>query len=278
MNGTHSATFPKVLFFITLLAFGASVQAQQSPADYWETNLKQAYFGDREILDAGDLLSIEAPKRAENPAVVPIRITTGTDQNAEQSIRSITLIVDKNPDPKAGVFNFTQASGQADLDLRIRVDQYSMVRAIAETTDGKLYMTSRFVKGSGGCSAPAAGDLELAMARLGKMQLRTKPATENGLSQLLSTQLKVSHPNITGMQKDQVTHLIMPAHFVKQVNVKLEDEVIFSAELGISISENPTFGFYLSPGAEGGKLTAEVIDNKENIFTKDTDVTVLNKS
>lgn len=268
----------RLLALLALCCVGLPSQAQQSPADYWETNLKTAYFGDREILDAGDLLQLEAPKRAENPAVVPIRIIAGADQLTEQSIQSITLIVDKNPDPKAGVFTFTQSSGRADLDLRIRVDQYSMVRAVAETTDGKLYMTSRFVKGSGGCSAPAAGDLEQAMARLGKMQLRTKPATESGLDSLLATQLKVSHPNITGMQKDQVTHLIMPAHFVKQVNVKLEDDVIFSAELGISISENPTFGFYLSPGASGGKLTAEVIDNKENIFTKDTVVTVLNKS
>lgn len=267
----------RVLFLFVFCTFGFAAQAGQSADEYWHSNLKAAYFGDREILDAGDMLTLEAPKRAENPAVVPIRIATALDQNAEQSIRSITLIVDKNPDPKAGVFNFTTASGRADLDLRIRVDQYSMVRAIAETTDGKLYMTSRFVKGSGGCSAPAAGDLELAMARLGKMQLRTKPA-EGGQNPLLATQLKVSHPNITGMQKDQVTHLIMPAHFVKQVKVRLEDKVIFSAELGISISENPTFGFYLAPGTEGGKLVAEVIDNKDNIFTKDTEVTVLNKS
>jgi len=258
---------------ILLLALPASAQ-QQSPVSVWDASLRTTFFGDKEILDAGDLLTMDAPKRAENPAVVPIKLTTGFEQSGDNSIKSITLIVDKNPDPKAGVFYFTEASGKADLELRLRVDQYSHVRAIAETNDGKLYMTSRFVKGSGGCSAPAAADLELAMARLGKMQLRTKPAEDGSQNALLATQLKISHPNITGMQKNQVTHLYMPAHYVRQVNVKLDDQTIFSADMGISISENPTFEFYLQPQDKKAKLVAEVIDSKDNLFLKEADVTV----
>jgi len=264
-----------VTALLSLFTFPAF--AQQSEVGIWESTLRSAYFGDREIQDAGDLLSIDAPKRAENPAVVPIKVTTGINQTDEQSIKSITLIVDKNPDPRAGVFHFTKASGRADLELRLRVDQYWHVRAIAETNDGKLYMTSRFVKGSGGCSAPAAGDLELAMARLGKMQLRTKPADGTVPDDLIATQLKISHPNITGMQKNQVTHLILPAHYIRTVNVKLDEEVIFSAEMGISISENPTFEFYLRQQDSDAQLVAEVIDSKQNKFLKEASVTVKSK-
>lgn len=269
---------PAKLFvaFVTVL-FALPASAQQSPVGIWEASLRTAFFGDKEILDSGDLLTIDAPKRAENPAVVPIKLTTGFDQTGENSIKSITLIVDKNPDPKAGVFHFTEASGKADLELRLRVDQYSHIRAIAETMDGKLYMASRFVKGSGGCSAPAAADLERAMARLGRMQLRTKPAENTGPDNLIATQLKISHPNITGMQKNQVTHLYMPAHYVRKVNVKLDDETIFSADMGISISENPTFEFYLRPQDEAAKLVAEVVDSKDNRFSKEAEVTVMRK-
>ncbi len=270
---------PAALFLViiaALITLPANAQ-QQSPVGIWESSLQKAFFGDKEILDAGDLLTMDAPKRAENPAVVPIRLTTGFDQTGDNSIKSITLIVDKNPDPKAGVFHFTEASGKADLELRLRVDQYSHVRAIAETHDGKLYMTSRFVKGSGGCSAPAAADLEMAMARLGKMQLRTKQVDAGADTSLIATQLKISHPNITGMQKNQVTHLYMPAHYVRTVNVKLDDELIFSADMGISISENPTFEFYLRPQDKEAKLVAEVIDSKENRFSKETSVTVSSK-
>ena len=46
---------------------------------------------------------------------------------------------------------------------------------MAETSDGQLYVVERFVKAAGGCSAPALKDKEVAMARLGKMQL--KPMT-----------------------------------------------------------------------------------------------------
>lgn len=40
------------------------------------------------------------------------------------------------------------------LATRVRVDDYSYVRAVAETADGKLHMVKAFVKASGGCSAP----------------------------------------------------------------------------------------------------------------------------
>ena len=53
----------------------------------------------------------------------------------------------------------------------MRIAEYTNVRAIAETSDGQLYMASRFVKASGGCSAPALKDHEQAMARLGQMKI-----------------------------------------------------------------------------------------------------------
>ncbi|OED44889.1 quinoprotein dehydrogenase-associated SoxYZ-like carrier [Chromatiales bacterium (ex Bugula neritina AB1)] len=268
-TGNISFFFHGIFLIITSL-LAQTAAAQQSAADLWETALRPAIFGDREIQDAGDLLRIEAPKRAEDPALVPVKIVTGTEQQSDRYIKRITLLIDKNPDPKAGTFTFTPASGRADLDLRVRVDQYSHIRAIAETSDGKLFMASRFVKGSGGCSAPAAGNLALAMERLGRMQLKTRQDEPTGL---LAAQLKVSHPNITGMQKDQVTHLYYPAHYVRNIDVKLDDTPIFSAEVGISISENPTFRFYLKP-EQSGRLIAEVTDSEKNVFIKDAEIAV----
>ena len=54
----------------------------------------------------------------------------------------------------------------------MRIDEYTFVRAIAETNDGQLYMATRFVKASGGCSAPPGKDAQEALATLGKMRLR----------------------------------------------------------------------------------------------------------
>ncbi len=254
-----------------------AIAANQSELGRWESGLKQAYFGEREIADGAAFIKIEAPKRAEDPALVPLKIITNIPQTSERYIKNMTLIVDNNPDPRAGIFHFTPESGKADLEVRIRVDQYSDVRAIAETNDGKLYMVSRYVKGSGGCSAPAAGDLEAARARMGRMKLQTKAETSDDYS-LVSAMLRISHPNITGMQKNQMTQLYYPAHFIKEVTVKLDDQKIFSAELGISISENPSFRFYLTPKQSKGKLTAEVRDSENMEFRYSEDITVLPSS
>ena len=42
-----------------------------------------------------------------------------------------------------------------EISTRVRVNNYTDVHAVAELSDGKLYMTKTYVKASGGCSAPA---------------------------------------------------------------------------------------------------------------------------
>ncbi|MDH3638102.1 MAG: quinoprotein dehydrogenase-associated SoxYZ-like carrier, partial [Gammaproteobacteria bacterium] len=165
-------------------------------------------------------------------------------------------------------FHYTPKSGRADLALRVRINEYTPVRAIAETNDGELYMTRRFVKASGGCSAPAGGDLAVAMSRLGKMKMRFKEDAAPGQPQ--ATQLGISHPNLTGMQMDQLTRMYAPAHFVKNVKVTFNGEPVFSAETDISVSENPNFRFYFVP-AEPGTLAAEVEDSEGMKFTHTMD-------
>ena len=155
---------------LMLLAFGA--QSEEDPI--WQNNLRPAYFSDRPIEQSDEILTLKAPTRAEDPAIVPIEIQVGFPQSQDRYIKSITVFIDKNPAPLAGIFSFTPQSGRADLAMRVRVNEYSPVRAIAETNDGKLYMARQFVKASGGCSAPVGSDLESAMARIGKMKFNTR--------------------------------------------------------------------------------------------------------
>lgn len=258
----------KALLFVSLLAMTPLYAAEQmSPVldNVWQTHLKAQFFGDRPIVQSDEVVELEAPVRAEDGAVVPIRIHTKFPQTANRYIKTISLIIDKNPAPLAGKFQFTPQSGRADLALRIRVNEYSPVRVIAETNDGKLFMNTHFVKASGGCSAPVGTDLDVAMQRLGKIRFKTKNVTS--LDEPVATQLAVSHPNITGMQKDQVSLLYIPPHFVTQVDVKFEGVPIFSAETTISVSENPNFRFFFVPQKEG-TLTAEITDSKGMKFTQ----------
>lgn len=230
----------------------------------WDRVLRSQYFGDQAIVESGDLIELTAPYRAEDSAMVPLKITSKIPQSADKYIQKITVLIDKNPEPFVGEFSFYEYSGRADLAMRVRVNAYSNIRAIAQLNTGELYMHKVFVKASGGCSAPITADLEAAMKRLGKIKFRVN-GDRDGDTPLL-TQLMISHPNITGMQMDQVSRLVKPAHFVNRVDIVFNDKPVLTAKTDIAISADPNFRFYFVP-REVGILKAEVRDNKGMIFS-----------
>jgi sulfur-oxidizing protein SoxY len=223
------------------VAFAGPAVADTADNEIWK-GLHKDVFGARELLDGAAMITLDAPIRAEDAAVVPL--TVKMPAAFASTVAKLTLVVDKNPMPVVGTFTYGPAAGKGDrmISTRIRMDQYSDVRAIAETTDGKLYMISRFVKASGGCSAPAAKDAEEAAKSLGKMQIKTAIAkATDGLAQ--EAQIMVKHPNTTGMQMDQVTGLYAPARYINKIEVKTGANVVFTVEGGISFSEDPNIRF-----------------------------------
>lgn len=253
---------PYLLLTLCLGLIGLPASAQDDEFA-WNNGLRQSFFGDRTIHEGTDIIALEAPNRAENAAIVPIRINAGFPQTEQRYIRQVTVLIDNNPTALAGRFQFYPQSGRADLAMRVRINAYTQVRAIAETNDGELHMAKRFVKASGGCSAPVGTDVDAAMARLGRMKFRLQDVA---MSRPSEVQLNISHPNITGLQMDQLTRLYLPAHFVKRIEVSYDGQPVLTAETDISISEDPSFRFYFVPDGEG-ELRAEVIDNKEQRFT-----------
>ena len=258
----RTAAVPAALLALSLAAPAWAAGEDESR---WNA-LRTMLFQDRPIHDGAEVLTLDAPYRAHDAAVVPIRIEPAFPQTGERHIRTVTLLIDENPLPVAGRFHFTPASGRAALSTRVRVNAYTHIRAIAETSDGELYMAKRFVKASGGCSAPAGKDPDAALARLGKMKLRQSEALVLGEPNL--AQLLVSHPNHTGMQMDQITHHYVPAHFVNNIEVRYGDEPVLTIEdAGISMSEDPSIHFYYTP-EEPGELSVKVTDSKDRTFRR----------
>ncbi len=256
----------KILVLISMIVLlTPGVATAESDQDMvWENGLRAHFFGDRPIVESDEVVELEAPARAEDAAVVPIKIKAKMPQSKDRYISTITVVIDKNPVPLAGRFRFTPLNARADLAMRVRINEYSPVRVVAETNDGKLYMSHRFVKASGGCSAPVGTDIEQALARMGKIKLKTRGFSAIGKS--IQAQLGIRHPNITGLQMDQLTRIYAPAQFVKNVDVRFEGQPVFSAETDISISENPNFRFNFVP-PKPGKFAVEVVDNKGRRFT-----------
>ena len=239
--------------------FGAGgARAASDELAIWP-DIRHALFEGREIHDGTGLLHLEAPVRAQDAAVVPITVVAEIPQTAERYIRSVHLVIEENPAPLAGVFHFTPDSGSATFSTRVRVNAYTNIRAIAETSDGELYMATRFVKAAGGCSAPALKDAESAMANIGKMKL--KQTGDVALHALNQAQILISHPNYSGMQFDQITRNYIPAHFVQQIRVRYGDRTIMTVDADISLSENPSIHFHYVPETADA-ITVEVRDSE----------------
>lgn len=255
------------LFSTSLLAAGlaAPLLAADNPADEerWR-QIRTAVFGDRPIAaDATNIVRLEAPARAADGAVVPVAIRTQLAQTPQRHIRKLWLVVDKNPSPVGAVFTMTPESGRAEVETRIRVEEYTHARVVAELNDGSLHMHTRFIKAAGGCSAPAGKDAEEAARTLGRTKLRIEGDVQPG--QPLLAQLMVSHPQTSGLAIDQLTRLAPVPHFVKQIKVSYGGKPVLTLDADFTISENPSLRFYFTPAASG-ELKAEIVDTEDRRF------------
>ena len=228
--------------------------ADSSPE--WE-KLRERLFAARAVDATPGTVQVIAPLRAAYGASVPVKIVSKLPQTPDRYVKRLYLLVDKNPSPVAAVLDLTLEVGQADFETRLRVDEYSHVRVVAELSNGELHMDSRYVKTSGGCSAPPNRD---ALNLIGRTVLKVpEPVTMN---QTTAADVTVLHPNDTGFELNQVTVMYIPAHFVRSIKVSYAERKVFDAELDFSISENPTLRFNFVPRGQG-ELRAEVEDSKD---------------
>lgn len=237
---------------------------EQTSDQIWEDQLKPAVFGDRSVVEGPEqnVLELQAPYRAEDATVVPISIHTKIPQSHAEYIRKIHVYIDKNPLPLVGIFEFSEASGRADLALRVRVDDFSFIRAIAELNSGRLYMAKSFVRATGACSAPPPKSIEDSIANMGMMKLKTIGDLIFGEPTLM--QLQIKHPNITGLQPMKIgSRVLPPAHFIRRIEINFGDTPIMRADLTFSISMDPSIRFFLVPD-RAGTVTVTALDTQDN--------------
>jgi sulfur-oxidizing protein SoxY len=237
--------------------------AAPEPEDGWPSLAKEIFQG-RALADGSGLVSIEMPARAEDAAIVPVTMRVTLPQGDARKLKALTLVIDDNPVPVAVAFKFGDGAGISEISTRVRVNSYTNVHAVAELSDGMLYVVKTYVKASGGCAAPAAKNADEAIASLGQMKFRVfgKPANMTSSSPR-EAQVMIRHPNNSGLQRDQVSLLYIPAHFVDELRVWQGDALLFSMEAGISISEDPHFRFNYTPnGAATFKVEVKDTDGK----------------
>ncbi|MFA5949490.1 MAG: quinoprotein dehydrogenase-associated SoxYZ-like carrier [Hyphomicrobium sp.] len=255
----------RLLASLLVLALGTLLGAQSKALaaddeDVWPA-LREAVFGAREVVESATSVILEAPYRAEDAALVPITIRIPAAVSA--SAQKVTLLIDKNPAAVAAVFTFGPAAGAGErvISTRVRVDMYSNIRAVVEMADGKLLMATKFVKAAGGCSAPALKDTDAVLAEAGKMQVKIIDTAAG--DRVREAQVKIRHPQYSGLQLNQATGFYIPAKFLRTIEISRGSDVIFRVDGGISLSEDPNIRFTYAPGGdESIEVVAEDIEGK----------------
>jgi sulfur-oxidizing protein SoxY len=212
--------------FFVAAPIHAIEEAQQPSSSAWEL-LREKYYGDKPmgVIDEA-YMSLEVPGNTPDPAATPLTLRfADVDQ---RRIKRVRVFIDNNPSPLVATFDFANTP-VTEINLRVRIDRFTSVRAIAETADGGLEMRSSWVKASGGCSAPpsaAQGGV------LGEIRIRSSADAK-------SLQVGIRHPNASGFQIDPRTGDPIPAHYISHIRVSAGGGALLDAETGISLSENP---------------------------------------
>ena len=215
----------------------------------WQDLTALIFGDDAEIAPTDTIVTLDAPERALDAALVPIAIATD-----DPEVTGLSVIVDENPggDPRA-------------LGLRVRVDGYTNMHAVATLADGSMVANATFVKGAGGCSAPIGVSDAVAMAGMGEMRMRFADGGPEGAGKAT---LMVRHPNFNGMQMNQVTRLYTPARYVTDVEVTRGDALVLAMQSDISLATNPVIDFLYKRDADG-PFTVTVSDSGGQRWSQD---------
>ncbi|HEY0340278.1 MAG TPA: quinoprotein dehydrogenase-associated SoxYZ-like carrier [Steroidobacteraceae bacterium] len=250
--------------FALPLAHAADDDDAALRASRWQA-LQQALFPGRSLNDGAGIVKLDAPPRALDAALVPI----GIDLSSVKAIKGVYLVIDGNPSPLAAHFTFGPKADPHSLKLRVRVDQYTNMHAIAESQDGQLFVATKFVKASGGCSAPAGSDDTAALQDMGRMKLHLVGDFAAGKPE--QAVLMVRHPNFNGMQMNQITRYYTPPLFIRTIDATYEGSSIFHLDSDISMSTDPVITFGFVPQAKG-QMKIVVRDSKDTTFDHSFDV------
>jgi sulfur-oxidizing protein SoxY len=106
-------------------AFVLLAPVAKAEDDVWP-KLKQQTFGDRAIKAEDGAVVLEIPGTAEDASLVPL--TVRVPPEVAQGLKSLTLIIDKNPNPLVAALGFGPAAGsggERSFSTRVRIDMMS---------------------------------------------------------------------------------------------------------------------------------------------------------
>ena len=100
-----------IIFFLGFNCYAQNISYNPELSSNWQF-YKPLMFGDREINNDQKVVKIFLNTKTSDATTVPLMINGLIDQTPESFIKKIYIIVDNNPSPVAGVFNFSPDNGR----------------------------------------------------------------------------------------------------------------------------------------------------------------------
>ena len=246
----------------TSLLVGVNFSALAEPdAKLWPV-MKEAFFAKRPISEV-TFMKIEAPRRAESGAQVPVTYSIDNAAASGVKITKLYAFVDANPIPLTATYHLTDALGNFQLSTRIRFETDAFVRLVGEDAKGNLYLASREIRAAGGCGGTVENDEAATRAAAGKIKMKVD---EVKIGAATPATFNIKHVMRTGLQRDLVSQGFVPAFYINKTEFKYNGKSVMSVDVGVGTAEDPYFKFNFVP-TEPGKLEVVATDNEGKTFT-----------
>ncbi|MBX3661336.1 MAG: sulfur oxidation protein SoxY [Burkholderiales bacterium] len=85
-------------------------------------------------------VTVDTPPLADNGHSVAVRVLVDSPMSAQDHVRRITLLAERNPRPVVASFTLGPHSGKAEVATRIRLADIQDVLALAQMSDGSWWM------------------------------------------------------------------------------------------------------------------------------------------
>ena len=194
---------------------------------------------------ASSNISITAPDRAENGAIVQVEIEANI-----ANVEAIAIFVEKNPTPL--IANCMLGKGtQAKLITRIKMAETSDIKVIVKA-DGKYFTASKNVQVlENGCGGGGSANEKFESS----MKLRAK--LKDNVTEVKAI---IIHPMHTGRGNDDFDKII-PAHFIQLIDLTLNGKPALQIQCGTGIAKNPYLTCYTDNAKVGDKISLTWHDN-----------------
>jgi len=126
---------------VALLATGVKAAHAQASSDESFEQAERAILSGRTPKAAG--VEIVMPQLSENGNSVDITVTVASPMTAEDHVRRVHILAEKNPFPRVATFHLTPRAGRAEVSTRMRLATTQEIVVIAETSRGELLRAQR---------------------------------------------------------------------------------------------------------------------------------------